>query len=90
MTNLDHEIHVVGEPLRQLIASVCMSPLLHYRLRAGTRGAKVLLGFNSFALPDRIYAGNEFTEGQNGRLCDKDIRPQIGFRNVCPTFIQLW
>ena len=33
----------------------------------------MLLGFDALAPPDRIYAGNEFTEGQNGRLCDKNI-----------------
>lgn len=73
LTDLDHEIHVVGKLLGQLIAPVCMSPLLHYRLRTGTRGAEVLLGFDALELPERIYSGNEFTKRQDRRLCDKNI-----------------
>ena len=50
-----------------------MSPLLHHRLRTGARGAEVLLGFDTLAVPDCVDAGDEFPKWQRGRLCGKNV-----------------
>ena len=55
---------------------VCVSPLLHYRLCTRARGAEVLLRFDTLAFPDRVDAGDEFVEWQDGRLREKNINHQ--------------
>lgn len=72
-TDLDHEIHVIGEFLGQLITSVCMSTLFHNRLRAGARRTEMLLGLDTIAFPDRVYAGNQLTQWKYRGLRDKNI-----------------
>ena len=53
-TDLDHQVHVLGEVRGKRDATVSVLPLLHDRLRTGAGLGEVLLRLNPLAVPDCI------------------------------------